>query len=53
MTLFIWVDENGNWRVTHLPPTDGSPKLRAIFAQVGDDVPVFFDDQDEIPVTVQ
>lgn len=30
MTVFIWMDENGEWRVTHLPPEDESTFLRVI-----------------------
>jgi hypothetical protein len=40
MTVFIWIDENGEWKVTHLPPHDGSPFIRVMCT----DLPVFFDD---------
>ncbi len=33
MTLHIWMDENGNWRVTHLPPHDDSPCLMLVLPE--------------------
>lgn len=39
MTLFIWLNEDGEWRVTHLPPPDGFAHLRVIT----NDEPMFFD----------
>lgn len=28
MMLYAWIDENGNWRVSHFPPNDGSATLQ-------------------------
>lgn len=50
MTIFIWMDENGEWKATHLPPTDGSACIRVMCTEM----PVFFgEDNQEIEVSIR
>jgi hypothetical protein len=32
MTLFAWIDENGNWKLTHTPPDQTYAHLRLVLA---------------------
>lgn len=49
MTLFAYVDENGNWRITHLQPPEGENWLRICCT----DEPMFFDaHQQLVEVTI-
>lgn len=43
MTLYVWIDENGNWRVSHFLPGDGSKCLMILLP---DDSELMFMDED-------
>jgi len=53
MNLFAWLDENGEWRVAHRPPTDNQSAVLMIALPPGD-VPTFIDWNNtmEVEVTV-
>jgi hypothetical protein len=40
MTLFIWIDENGEWRISHLP----QPKENCLRIMCTE-IPAFFNDE--------
>ncbi|USN16756.1 hypothetical protein STRZYGA_00350 [Brevundimonas phage vB_BpoS-Strzyga] len=48
MTVFVWLNEDGQWQVTHLPPADGFAALRVI----ADGEPMFFTHPDVEPVEI-
>lgn len=49
MTVFVWLNEDGEWQVTHLPPPDGFAALRVITAE---DEPMCFDHPSMEPVEI-
>lgn len=51
MTLYAWIDENGNWRVSHFPPDDGSATLQIMLAPGADHA--FFDQQALVEIEVE
>ena len=49
MTLYAWVDEHGNWRVSHFKPGDGSATLVIVLPD-GTDAAFFTEFFEDVPV---
>ena len=43
MNLYVWLDENGEWQVTHLPPSIKQASAVLMVALPANILPVFID----------